>query len=275
MSNHSNKLKINRNYVSSSIWNGKYYSNHSEWQFHVAKLALEFLTLPKNQPIKILDIGCGNGYFTRYLANQTPNGEILGLDPSVSMLEIAQKNIESNLSFICGNATHLPFKNQFDCIVAFNSLHWVAEIDVALEQIYSALVPGGKALFLVAPIQSRHPLHRIIDEVIQQRWQPHFDRDKSIFPFYTFSQWSCLIEESKLIPENIRIIDASMDYPNKNAFADSLKSWIPFGSIPEDKKMEFIDDIVASYLSRTPCEPNGTVHYNLDELVILASKPLT
>ena len=71
---------VTKQYVASSCWDGNYYANHSEWQFHVATVALSYMTIPINA--KILDIGCGDGRFTKYLADLIHNDEILGLDPS-------------------------------------------------------------------------------------------------------------------------------------------------------------------------------------------------
>ncbi|MGB7978548.1 MAG: methyltransferase domain-containing protein [Chlamydiales bacterium] len=258
-------------YVASSCWNGNYYTNNSEWQFQVASVASSFTQIPINA--KVLDIGCGDGRFTKYLASRVPYGKVLGLDPSPSMLEAAQANLMPNLSFIHGDAAYLPFENQFDRIMAFNSLHWVAEINIALEQIYKALLPGGQVLILVAPIQVRHPLHQIIDEVAKrERWRSYFGNTKSVFSFYTFAEWASLIETSMLIPENLQLIDASLDYVNKEIFANSLMGWIPFGTIAEDQRKEYVHDVVEAYVAITPCSPNGTVHYRMDELVIVASK---
>jgi trans-aconitate methyltransferase len=169
----------------------------------------------------------------------------------------------------------LPFKNKFDYIVAFNSLHWVSETKQALEQIREALVPGGQALILVAPIQVRHPLHQIINQVAKgDKWKSYFNKGSNVFSFHTLAKWATLIEEAHLIPENLQLIDASLDYKDTEAFAESMVAWIPFESIPESKKQEYIDDVVESYISVIPCGPNGEVHYLLDELVVVVSKPL-
>lgn len=258
-------------YVASSCWDGDHYRNRSEWQFRVATIALNYIELPSKA--KVLDIGCGDGRFTKFLANRIPEGEVIGLDPSPSMLAAAQANVSSNLSFVQGDAVSLPFNNQFDRIMAFNSLHWVSEIVTALEQIRKALKPQGQVLILVAPTQVRHPIHQIINEVAKRKhWAPYFDKITNIFSFYTLAEWATLIEEAKLIPECLQLMDASLDYPDKNSFADFVAGWIPYGAIPEDKRRDYVHDVVESYITTTPCSSTGIVHYHMDELVIVASK---
>lgn len=260
-------------YIASSCWNGNHYANHSEWQFNMASKALNFIEIPKDADV--LDIGCGDGRVTKYLASLVPDGKVLGLDPNLSMLNAAQSNIAPNLSFISGDAMDLPFKNKFNRIVAFNSLHWVSKTKQALEGVREALLPGGQALILVAPVQVRHPLHQIINEVAKrEKWKLYFNNVMDVFSFHTLAKWAGLLEESGLIPENLQLIDASLDYKNREVFAESIVAWIPFGSIPESKKQEYIDDVVESYISVIPCGSDGEVHYFLDELVIVASKPV-
>ncbi len=266
-----NNSPAEKKYISSSCWDGKYYSNNSEWQFRIATNSLNYMQFPTNA--KILDIGCGDGRVTQYLADLFPHSTILGLDSSQSMLTTAQTNAKPNLSFVLGDAVNLPFENQFDRIVAFNSLHWVLEIRVALQQVCKALVAGGQALILVAPIQVRHPIHRIIDAIAKNdRWRSYFSDSPSVFCFYTLAEWATLLEEARMIPENLQLIDASLDFLDKKNFGDFVAGWIPFGTIPEDKRRDYVYDVTEAYIAVTPCDLDGTVHYRMDELVIVASK---
>jgi SAM-dependent methyltransferase len=85
----------------------------------------EFVKL-KNDA-KLLDVGCGNGFFTFYFANIF---DTMGLDYSDRMLSInpCEKLIQ-------GSATMLPFKdNSFDIVFCSGLLHHVKDpIDVILE----------------------------------------------------------------------------------------------------------------------------------------------
>jgi demethylmenaquinone methyltransferase/2-methoxy-6-polyprenyl-1,4-benzoquinol methylase len=54
-------------------------------------------------PARTLDVACGTGFMTRHL-----RGEIVGLDQSESMLEIARRQAP-HVQFARGNALELPF----------------------------------------------------------------------------------------------------------------------------------------------------------------------
>jgi ubiquinone/menaquinone biosynthesis C-methylase UbiE len=65
------------------------------------------------RPARTLDVACGTGFLTRHL-----KGEIVGLDASASMLEIARERIPDG-EFLVGDALDLPFPDRsFDRIVS-------------------------------------------------------------------------------------------------------------------------------------------------------------
>jgi ubiquinone/menaquinone biosynthesis C-methylase UbiE len=79
-----------------------------EW--HVERKHLE-RTVADLPPARTLDVACGTGWLTMHL-----RGEIVGLDASESMLEIAQQRVPDG-EFVVGDALELPFEEgSFDRI---------------------------------------------------------------------------------------------------------------------------------------------------------------
>ncbi len=54
-------------------------------------------------PARVLDVGCGTGFMTQHL-----KGEVVGLDQSAAMLEIARGRVPE-ATFVRGDALNLPF----------------------------------------------------------------------------------------------------------------------------------------------------------------------
>lgn len=78
--------------------------------------------------LSLLDIGCGNGFFTYYLEKSF---DTVALDLSYSMLK---KNISKMK--LCGSATELPFKNRsFDITFCSNLLHHLDDPDIAVSEM--------------------------------------------------------------------------------------------------------------------------------------------
>src|SRR5918992_467475 len=99
---------------------------------------------------RILDIGCGPGFYVRELLDEVgPSGSIVGVDASPDMLGLARQRCEGhgNVTFRDGNATALPVDDgAFDAALCVQVMEYVPDPPVALSDIYRALRPGGRAL---------------------------------------------------------------------------------------------------------------------------------
>jgi ubiquinone/menaquinone biosynthesis C-methylase UbiE len=86
------------------------YAEHRppDWGAERALLERWIAELP---PKRTLDVACGTGFMTRHL-----RGEVVGLDQSASMLEVAREQAP-NADFVRGDALDLPFDDgSFDRI---------------------------------------------------------------------------------------------------------------------------------------------------------------
>src|SRR5918911_2777523 len=70
------------------------------WRHELDRLTATVAALP---PARTLDVACGTGFLTRHLS-----GEIVGLDQSESMLEIARARVPA-AEFVRGDGIELPF----------------------------------------------------------------------------------------------------------------------------------------------------------------------
>jgi len=76
-----------------------------------------------------IEIGCGAGYFTRWLASR--GLEVVGLDLSLPMLREARRM--GNEPYVLGDALKLPFaERSFDLVVFVTALEFVADQALAL-----------------------------------------------------------------------------------------------------------------------------------------------
>jgi ubiquinone/menaquinone biosynthesis C-methylase UbiE len=78
------------------------YAEHMPEDWYQEREQLEgwIVELP---PVKTLDVACGTGFMTRHL-----RGEVVGLDQSASMLEVAREQAP-NAEYVRGDALALPF----------------------------------------------------------------------------------------------------------------------------------------------------------------------
>lgn len=100
---------------------GGYNYMPGRWEVFIKKIK-EYYNLDYAKNYKILDIGCGKGYFLYDFQNYFPKSEVVGLDISEYAIQNGKSEIKSNL--LKGHANNLPFKdNYFDLVISINTLH--------------------------------------------------------------------------------------------------------------------------------------------------------
>jgi arsenite methyltransferase len=99
---------------------------------------------------RLLDVGCGPGFYVAELVDQVgPAGTVVGVDSSPEMLALAEGRCAGhpNVSFVRGDATSLPVEDaSFDRALCVQVLEYVPDVAGALAELRRALRPGGLAV---------------------------------------------------------------------------------------------------------------------------------
>jgi ubiquinone/menaquinone biosynthesis C-methylase UbiE len=98
----------------------------------------------------ILDVGCGGGKFTKYVADQRPDATVIGIDLARPQLDRAAKLLRGygdRVRIESGDATSLAFgDNTFDGVLSYGSIkHWTNR-DIGLAECLRVLKPAGPLL---------------------------------------------------------------------------------------------------------------------------------
>lgn len=94
---------------------------------------------------KVLDVGCGIGYGSKVLADNTEMESYLGVDVSQEAIEYAQSRFKrDNVSFMNKNALELDIEqNSIDTVISFEVLEHITDYEDVLDKIEYALKDSG------------------------------------------------------------------------------------------------------------------------------------
>lgn len=96
-------------------------------QQEIGERLLERLHYLKMSPQRILDLGCGPGFFSRELALMYPKAQIVGVDLAELMLIQARKkhSWRRKWSLVAADMNNMPFATgAFDLVFANQVIHW-------------------------------------------------------------------------------------------------------------------------------------------------------
>lgn len=98
---------------------------------------------------KLLDVGCGPGWFLKDLVKTFQNIEFTGCDLSERMVYHAKNNLSPKVNVVVGDAQNLPFpSNSFDIVTSTLAFHHFPQPDKAISEFHRVLKPNG--LMIVA-----------------------------------------------------------------------------------------------------------------------------
>jgi trans-aconitate 2-methyltransferase len=239
--------------VSVADWSGRDYSRVSSLQRSVAAETLAELVVEGTE--WVLDVGCGDGFLTRQIADRLTCGYIVGVDASPRMVTAAgegQRCAPAGPVFVCADARRLPFGRRFDMVVSFNALHWVPRLGEALTGIAAVLRPGGRALIQMVCGSPRPSIESTAMQVAgTARWAPNFTGFTTPFTHPDPAAFGELAQRSGLRVDSVTVRDRQWDFGTTEQFT----AWCTVGCtawtdhVPEPERTEFVDDMVAAYES--------------------------
>lgn len=175
------------------------------WETPAGKLRwqrrVKMLTGHITPDMKVLELGCGVGYFTEYLA-QT-GATVIANDISPDLLEVARERVPAkNVIFKEENAYDLTYEDaSFDSVVGSSVLHHL-EIEQALKECFRVLKPGG-TMFFTEP-------NLVNPQVYLERRIPYLQRKSHTSPDETAfvrGPLAALFQEHGFVDVNIQLFD--------------------------------------------------------------------
>jgi trans-aconitate methyltransferase len=253
-------------------WNPEDYARHSAGQEAWAQDLLAGLKLRPDDAV--LDIGCGDGRITAAIADQVPQGRVIGVDLSPDMIGHAQAHHHrTNLAFRRIDAQALPFDAEFTVVFSNAALHWIKDHRPALAGIARALKPGGRCLMEMGGHGSGTGVIAAFEGLAEEdEWRGHFTDFESSYGFHDAERYRRWLGEVGLHPVRVESIPRDMVHTGREAFAGWLRTaWHPYTSrVPADRRNRFIDAAAERYLAAYPPDASGRVHVAMVRLQVEA-----
>ncbi len=255
-------------------FDAKKYKKASAHQRQWGKKLISGLNLTGSE--RILDLGCGDGGITAELAELVPDGFVVGIDASQSMIDSAQKAHKAgNLRFDLMDINAIDFEDEFDIVFSNAALHWIKDHKQLLANVYESLKAGGIVRFNFAGDGNCSNLFRVLNDVMaEKRYAGYFENFD--WPWYMPS-----VDEYQKNLKQFGFTEVKVWGENADRYfadAEAMTGWIdqpslvPFLKyIDKPDKQGFRDTVVEKMVKET-LQPDGTCFETFRRINAFAKK---
>jgi len=121
-------------------------------------------TLPLTPEMKVVDLACGDGFYTRRIADRLgPGGSVTGVDLNLAYLSRAERQSghrtgRATIDFVVASFDRMPFPDDtFDFAWCAQSLYSLPEPIVVLEHLARVVRPGG-----IVAVLENDTMHQVL-----------------------------------------------------------------------------------------------------------------
>jgi trans-aconitate 2-methyltransferase len=127
-------------------WDGKSYDRISGPMEALGLAVLARLDLRGDETV--LDAGCGSGRITQALIERVPDGQVLAVDASASMVAAARERLPGvdvrQLDLLELDLAALGRRQALDAILSTATFHWILDHERLFARLRGVLRPGGR-----------------------------------------------------------------------------------------------------------------------------------
>lgn len=179
---------------------------------------------------KILDFGCGSGYFVSKLAKQ--GYKSFGIDISSEAIQYGQRQDIYNIEVLDAHRLNFP-NNHFQVVLMLDVLSHFEDETWALKEIQRVLVPGGVAIIMVPAFQFLWGIHDEIAHHFRRYTMPqllervrHASKLSIVRKTYFNTFLFLPIASVRLLTRWLKIRNRESDFEINNSFTDAIFSKI-------------------------------------------------
>ena len=220
--------------------------NQEQWGLEV----LDRLELGGDETV--LDAGCGSGRVTRLLLERLPQGRVIAVDGSASMVEQARETLADagdRVQFVVSDLTELELDDPVDAIFSNATFHWITEHERLFDRLYAALRPGGRLEAQCGGEGNVAEFKRALESIEgDERFAPYFRGMGQTFNFASVGDTDARLRRSGFEPGRVWLENRTVEPPEPREYVRAVSLSPHLARLPDELHDEFIDAVLGSML---------------------------
>jgi trans-aconitate 2-methyltransferase len=156
-------------------WDGAAYDRLSTPMERLGREVVDRLELRGDETV--VDAGCGSGRLTEVLLERVPDGRVIGVDRSASMIDAARERLGPDVDLRVADLVGLDLgEDTADVVFSTATFHWVADHDALFASLRRALRGGGRLVAQCGGVGNIAAVHAAANQAADEpRFRPHFE----------------------------------------------------------------------------------------------------
>ena len=214
---------------------------HEDW----ARAVLDRLGLEGGETV--LDAGCGSGRTTSIVVERVPDGRVIAVDGSPSMVEKVREVLRPQDAALVSDLTKLELDEQVDAVFSTAVFHWIADHEALFARMRAALRDGGRFAAQCGGEGNIDVFRKAGEEVAKREpYAPYLDGSEKLWNYAGPEETEARLRAAGFDEVRCWLEPWPVDPPEPEAFARTICLGAHVERLPEELRDRFVADVLAA-----------------------------
>lgn len=214
---------------------------HEDW----ARAVLDRLGLEGGETV--LDAGCGSGRTTAIVIERVPDGRVIAVDGSPSMVDGVKEVLRPQDTAIVSDLTKLELDERVDAVFSTAVFHWIPDHDALFARMRAALRDGGRFAAQCGGEGNIDAFRKAGEEVAaREPYAPHLEGIEKLWNYAGAEQTEERLRAAGFGEVRCWLEPWPVDPPEPEAFARTICLGAHVERLPEELRDQFVADVLAT-----------------------------
>jgi trans-aconitate 2-methyltransferase len=214
---------------------------HEDW----ARAVLDRLGLHGDETV--LDAGCGSGRTTAIVIARVPDGRVVAVDGSPSMVEKVKEVLRPQDVAIVSDLTKMELDDQVDAVFSTAVFHWILDHDALFARMRAALREGGRFAAQCGGEGNIDAFRKAGEEVAaREPYAEHLVGIDKLWNYAVAEETGARLRAAGFADVRCWLEPWPVDPPEPEVFARTICLGAHVERLPEDLRDQFVADVLAA-----------------------------
>jgi trans-aconitate 2-methyltransferase len=224
-------------------WSGAEYDRLSTPMEAMGREVLERLPLEGSETV--IDAGCGSGRVTEALIARLPDGRVVGVDASASMIDAARERLGDRAELHVADLATFDLGIQADAILSTATFHWITDHDALFARLRAHLRDGGRLVAQCGGQGNIASVHAAAREAMaSDPFAPHFAGWQGPWNFATPQDTERRLDGAGFAEARAWLQPRPVTPDDAHAYLSEINLGAHLGRLPDELKSAFVDDVI-------------------------------